>query len=269
MKIWMLAAMAALVAGGAMAQGGRGDATNWNTKPNQMLIIKEITGMGGDSDYTVIAPQVAEKFKKKINHSDDDSKDDAKGWHYLEVAYVVKDFSTGDSGRQKIPILAIPEVEVTYAVLYDMTKSKNAASVVSKAKDAGAAIGWDNPKQIYVLMTDTVTYTSITPGREHYAAVCVPPSAVAIYGNPVLFSAQISVNGVQQGPIATTVAGGLPKGLLNLTRLGNTKELLPWWENVESAGNGTVLKVEGILRDRSMTPFVMAGDRYYDQVKAK
>ena len=26
---------------------------------------------------------------------------------------------------------------------------------------------------------------------------------------------------------------------------------------------------EGILRDRSMTPFVMAGDQYYDQVKAK
>ena len=258
MKVWMLLALTLVCAGGAYAQSRSRGGTS--AKVNQMIEVKDITGMGGDSDYTVTAPQIAEKFKKKINHSDDYTKDEAKGWHYLEVAYMVKKSSTGDSGRRKIPILAIPEVEITYAVLYDRDRLKGIKDIKAEASKEKAVIGWDNPNQTYVLMTDTITYTSITPDREHYAAVCVPPSAVAIYGQPVIFSVQISVDGVQQGSIATRAAGGLPKGLLDLVR-DSKGEFLPWWEDVESKGNGAVLKVEGILRDRSMTPFVMSGSQ--------
>ena len=201
MKSMMLLMVAAvLCAGEAMAQGRRGGANAAGGKSDgAMITIREITGVGGDSDYTVVAPQIDEKFKKKVNHTDSYKKDNVKGWHYFEVAYQVKN---GDPVAKK-PILVLPEVEITYALLYDMKKSKIAASVAQNAKKAGGAIGWDDPKQLYSLITETFTYTSITPGREHYAAVCVPPSSVAVYGDPILFSVQIKVNGVQQGEIKT------------------------------------------------------------------
>ena len=41
-----------------------------------------------------------------------------------------------------------------------------------------------------------------------------------------------------------------------------------WWERIENLTQ-SVVKREGILRDRSATPFVMAGDAFYDQVKTK
>ena len=270
MKAWMMFAVALLIAGGAMAQSrsARGGA-----QPDQMIRIKEITGVGGDSDYTTPAPQIDAKWKKRINHTDNYAKDDAKGWHYFEVSYQVANIGTDSSGAKK-PILAIPEVEITYALLYDMKKSKKAASVARNASKAGGAIGWDNPRQLYSLLTETVTYTTITPGREHYAAVCVPPSAVAIYGDPMVFSVQIKVDGVQQGEIMTEVVGGASidgkdiRAILQEKGADGKAHMAAWWERIENLSEGVVAR-EGILRDRSMTPFVMAGDQYSDQVKAK
>lgn len=268
MKSMMLLMVAAvLCAGEAMAQGRRGGANGGagGKSDGAMIVIREITGVGGDSDYTVVAPQVDEKFKKKVNHTDTYKKDSVKGWHYFEVAYQVKN---GDPVAKK-PILVLPEVEITYALLYDMKKSKIAASVAQNAKKAGGAIGWDDPKQLYSLITETFTYTSITPGREHYAAVCVPPSSVAVYGEPILFSVQIKVNGVQQGEIKTELAGGAKiddKDLKGLV-VENGKPSA-WWERIENLTQ-SVVRREGILRDRSATPFVMAGDAFYDQVKTK
>ena len=143
MKIWMLLAVTLVCAGGAYAQG-RSSRGGSSAQPNQMIRIREITGVGGDSDYTTAAPQTDAKWKKKINHTDNYAKDDAKGWHYFEVAYEVASIGTDSSGAKK-PILAIPEVEVTYALLYDMRKSKIAASVAKNAQRANGAIGWDNP----------------------------------------------------------------------------------------------------------------------------
>ncbi len=270
MKAWMMFAAALLIAGGAMAQSR---SSRNAQQPDQMIRIKEITGMGGDSDYTTPAPQIDAKWKKRINHTDNYAKDDAKGWHYFEVAYLVNNIGTDGSGAKK-PVLAIPEVEITYALLYNMTKSKLAASVARNAQKAGGAIGWENPRQLYSLFTETITYTSITPGREHYAAVCVPPSAVAIYGDPMVFSVQIKVNGVQQGEIATEVAGGAAvdgkdiRAILQEKGADGKAHMAAWWERIENLSESVVTR-EGILRDRSMTPFVMAGDQYYDQVKAK
>ncbi len=269
MKAWMLVALTLVCAGGAYAQGrSRGG----SAQPNQMIRIKEISGVGGDSDYTTAAPQVDAKWKKKINHTDNYQKDNAKGWHYFEVAYQVANIGTDASGAKK-PVLAIPEVEITYALLYDMKQSKIAAGVARNAQKANGAIGWDNPKQLYSLLTTTVTYTSITPGREHYAAVCVPPSAVAIYGDPMVFSVQIKVDGVQQGEIVTQAAGNAAvdgkklDSILEERGPDGKPTAAAWWERIENLSE-SVVRREGILRDRSMTPFVMAGDQYYDQVKA-
>lgn len=274
MKAWMVFAVAALCAGGTMAQqrAARG-ARGGEAKPDQVIRISEISGVGGDSDYLAQPPQTDAKWKLKVNHKDTYRKDQAKGWHYFEVAYQVANIGTDASGAKK-PVLALPEVEITYALLYDMTKSKVAASVARNAQKAGGAIGWDNPRQLYTLLTETVTYTTVTPGREHYAAVCVPPSFVAVYGDPIVFSVQIKVNGEQQGEIATEAVGGAKVGGNDIA--GILKEKGPdgkarnaaWWERIQNLTEA-VTKQEGILRDRSSTPFALAGDAFYDQVKTK
>ena len=135
---------------------------------------------------------------------------------------------------------------------------------IAREKDSGV-------KEIRnVLLTETVTYTSITPNREHYAAVVVPPSSVAVYGKPMVFSVQIKVDGIQQGEIFTQAVGGAKidgKEIASLL-VGPKKEKVAWWESIQNKAP-SVTKVEGILRDRSNSPFVMVGDMYYDQVKSK
>ena len=92
---------------------------------------------------------------------------------------------------------------------------------------------------------------------------------MAVYGDPILFSVQIKVNGVQQGEIKTELSAGAKiddKDLKGLV-VENGKPSA-WWERIENLTQ-SVVKREGILRDRSATPFVMAGDAFYDQVKTK
>ncbi len=273
MKSWMMLAIAILCAGSVMAQRrARGGGARAEAKADQTIRISEITGVGGDSDYVSEAPQVEPKWKLKVNHKDTYKKDGGKGWHYFEVAYDVATVGTDSAGRKK-PVLALPEVEVTYALLYDMKKSKLAGTVYRNAEKAGGAIGWDNPKQQYVLLTETVTYINITPGREHYAAVCVPPSFAAVYGVPMAFSVQIKVDGVQQGEIKTEAQGGAKVGTADLAailveRKDGKQVPAAWWERIQNLTDA-VMKVEGVLRDRSATPFGLVADAYYDQVKAK
>lgn len=270
MKSWMMVLLVALCAGTVFAQGKtRGKGGDSKKEPGQMLKIKEISGVAGDSDYLVKeAPQLDAGWKLKINHSDSYTKDSAKGWHYFEVAYDVDKIGIDASGK-KLPVMVIPEVEITYALLYDMAGSKLASSVKQNAKKAGGAIGWDKPSCVYTLMTETVTYTSITP-RQHYAAVCVPPSSVAVYGKPLLFSVLIKVDGIQQGEIFTQVAAGATVDGKDIRPLvvGGKGEKLPWWESIQNKSE-SVNKVEGILRDRSLTPFIMYADKYYDQIKVR
>lgn len=272
MKSWMMLLLIALCAGTTLAQGRRNragkEASGGKSEPGQMLEIKEITGVAGDSDYLAMAPSTDEKWKLKINHSDSYVKDGAKGWHFFEVSYDVARIGTDASGK-KLPILTIPEVEVTFAVLYDMKQSKLAGSVKAMADKAGGAIGWEKPSQLNTLLTETVTYTSITPGRKHYAAVCVPPSSVAVYGKPIVFSVQIKVDGIQQGEIFTeAVKGAKVEGKDVAGLLVEGKKNAAWWESIQNRAQ-SVTKVDGILRDRSATPFVMVGDMYYDQVKSR
>jgi hypothetical protein len=264
MKTWVTFTLAVVCATCSLAQQKKAKPTAM--QEGQVIAIKEITGVNGDSDYTTPAPQISEKWKKKINHVDNYKKDNVDGWHFFEVAYEVG--STGqDSAGLKKPILVIPEVEITYALLYDMSRSKLASNVKGQAKNAKGAIGWENPKEMYSLFTTTVTYTTITPKREHYAAVCLPPSVVAVYGEPIAFSVQIKVDGVQQGKIETQFRGDANVAGKSLKDIAYDKNgPSAWWERIENLTNA-VVKRDGILRDRSATPFALVGDMYYDQVK--
>lgn len=275
MRAGLVMVLALVCAGSLQAQRPANASGKDGARPKSeaaMIRIREITGVGGNSDYTVTAPQVEEKWKKKINHSSSYAKDSVKGWHFFEVAYQVR-----DEDAMGKPIFVLPEVEITYALLYDMHRSKRVAGIMTRAKKAGGAVGLDNPKQLYSLFTETFTYTSITPGRDHYAAVCVPPSAIAVYGEPLLFSVQIKVNGVPQGDIETQAVGGATidgkkidelKTLLYAKGADGKPHPAAWWEQIENMSKA-VVKRDGILRDRSATPFALAGDMYYDQVKAR
>ena len=275
MKSWMMVLLAALCAGTVMAQGRNNKQKQGKPKsnePGQFITIKEISSVGGPTDYTVEAPTTDESWKKvKINHADSYKKEGVKGWHFFEVAYEVNKVSTDPEKKKPLPVLVLPEVEITYALLYDMTESKHAASVKNLAKKAGGAIGWDKPDQTNILITETLIYSQITTGRVHYAAVCVPPNIVALYGTPIAFSVQIKVDGVQQGEIETQFVGGKTiDGDMKIVKflLSPKDEKIAWWETILTKAK-TVRKVEDVLRDRSQTPFALVGDEYYDQVKAK
>ena len=271
MKSWMMLAMGLLMASSVLAQGRQTRGGAKGAEEETLLVaIKEISTLAGDGDYAVEAPTADEKFKKKIQHSDSYKKESGKGWHYFEVAYKV---ATQDPISKK-PILALPEVEITYALLYDMKKSKLATAVAGRAKKTNGAIGWEVPKQVYSLLVEKLTYTTITPGRMHYAAVCVPPSMAVVYGDPIAFSVQISVDGRQQGEIVTQLAPGASVDGKKLEDLvcekgpDGKRKFTAWWERIQNLTD-SVVERKGILRDRSQTPFVMAGDMYYDQIKIK
>ncbi|MEG1480163.1 MAG: hypothetical protein RSD41_04075 [Kiritimatiellia bacterium] len=280
MKAWMIFLMAALVSSGVMAQRGSrvtsgGAAKNAKAmKAEQYIRITDATTVGGENEYSAVPPQTAEDIKTKVKHRDSWKKDGVKGWHYFDIAYEVADRGVDASGKLQ-PILVLPEVEITYALLYDMSRSKLAGQVLKNAAKAGGAIGWEDAKaQRFVLLTETVTYQNIIPNREHYAAVCVPPAFVVAFGLPVCFSAEIKVNGVRQGEIMTRASSGTKIGENELASLlvekseGGKPVPSAWWERIQNLSSA-VGKQMGVLKDRSATPFALTGDYYYDQVKSK
>lgn len=273
MNKWFLMFAVALCAGMTFAQGKA--PSKKSSKPNQMIEIKEITPLGGESDYLV--NYVPGKGEVKIKHDSSFDKLGIDGWHHFEVAYEVGRTGTNRDGKA-VPVLVVPEVEVTFAVLYDMTKSKIFAGVSKGAQKMKSkeGIGWEDfAKQKYALFEKTVTYTTIIPGKTHYAAVCVPPAAVGIYGEPIMFSVQIKVDGTAQEyefgnksqDVKTEVTAGAKiagkdvKGLAMVDGKFST-----WWERIQNLSEA-VVKVDNILRDRSQTIFFTQGDEFYDQVK--
>lgn len=276
MKSGMLVIFAVLCAGSVVAQGRRGGARGAGGSAAQdgCISLIDITDVTGDKNYTMPAPQVTDAVKTNVKHKDAYKKFGVDGWHYFDVAYKVSNIFV-DSGSKK-PILVLPEVEITYALLYDITKSdsKDTKFAIANMGKAHGAVGLESTKAQYALFTETFTYADITPNREHYAAVCVTPGAAAAYGKPVVFSVQIKVNGEKQGEIMTRAMGGVKVGGKDLA--GLLKEKGPdgkevnaaWWERIQNLTDA-VAKQDGVLRDRSATPFALAGDVYYDQIKTK
>lgn len=271
MNKWFLIVAAALCGGVTFAQS-RGSSKR-GSKPNQVVEIKEITPLGGESDYLV--KYSGGKGEVSIKHDSSFKKAGIDGWHYFEVAYEVGRTGTDGDGKN-VPVLVVPEVEVTYAVVYDMTKSKHFAGVVKGAQKmkTKAGIGWDDfATQKYALFEETVTYTTIIPGKTHYAAVCVPPAAVGVYGEPLAFSVQIKVDGVAQEygndgqtVMTSAVSGAKLDGKDMKSLLMVDGKFTTWWERIENLTDA-VVKVENVLRDRSQTLFFIQGDEFYDQVK--
>lgn len=96
----------------------------------------------------------------------------------------------------------------------------------------------------------TVTYVDVAKG-EHSACVFLPPNAVARYGEPVAFGADISVNGEPVKANTTVSAGGF-----------NVKP--GWWE--EQFGDNVTTHT-GYLKDRSQTPFAWSYIDNYEAVR--
>ena len=265
-KSWLMLALAFLCVGSVMAAPRSGAS---KMKPGQVVRIKEVTDVNGKNNYLISAKDVpkvgAPRFS--VSHSDSYLKDSVKGWHYFDVAYDVATVMTDKGGTKKY-VMMLPEVQITFAAIYDMTKSKLAGRAIGPAKQGAQIVGWDNPKeQQYAVFTSTYTYQNVTAGRMHYAAVCVHPGLTAVYGEPIAFSAAISFDGELQ-EIKTSFSGKAKlegKALPQLLFKGRD-EPLAWWESAAGSWK-SVIMCEGALRDRSLTPFSMVDDQYYDQIK--
>lgn len=283
-QVLLIAMMSALGASALMAQGRQeGRQGTAQSEQKTVITITEMSNVQAETDYLIKLKDsgLDDKFKVRLTHSDDFTKDLVSGWHAFEVEYNVApvDPKTGD------PVLMLDEVEITFALLYDGTHSKYFSSRMAafqreRNKDKPVrVVGMERPDAIYSLVSETITYTTITSGRKHYAMAMVSPGAAAAYGLPIAFSVQIKVNGVQQGQIKTYAKwGNTLKGVLDPTAnnkegtleelLGTPKQPKPWWENIENRSKKVVRRV-GVLRDISQTPFCLKGVKYFDQPKLK
>ncbi|MEG1787640.1 MAG: hypothetical protein RR133_01080 [Kiritimatiellia bacterium] len=194
------------------------------------------------------------------------------GWHHFDVVYEV----TGETIDRRPSVNKIPEITITYALLYDMSKSKLLTQLLMNAAKADCKVDWylediKNP-HYYVMVTRTITYQNIAHGQEHRARVCVPPSFIVAYGLPVCFSAELKMNGKRQGEVMTQMCSGVKIEEHKLSSLlveKNAKgESTPsaWWKSIRTISS-TVGERLDVLQDRSMTPFYMFNDFDYNQVK--
>ncbi len=273
MKQMMFILMAIFVAGSVSAQQRKGGKTP--PKPGQYLRIADVTDIKSDNAYTVETPQQGTiKTTVARNESWKKQKTDVRGWHCFEVAYDVANIAADDVGKP-VPVFVLPEVTVRVAALYDMSKSRQATMAVDRMKKAKRpAIGIDDIKTKYILLTRDFTYVNISANLQHYAAIMVPPTFAIAYGYPICLSFEILVNGERQGEIVTklapnaTVDGKPLKGLVE--QKGAKGDAVPtaWWDEILTKSE-SVARREGILRDRSETPFALADADYYDMLKLR
>lgn len=109
-------------------------------------------------------------------------------------------------------------------------------------------------KFFYILSRKTVRNADVEQGKDHLAAVYLPPNTVKRYGYPVAIAVEVSVDG---------------KVVAALSQQGERRLKLPddWWKNDK------VVKAEGVsvrddaLLSRDRTPFAMAVIDDYEVVK--
>ncbi len=296
LKATLLFAATLLIGSSSLfAQGGVptvGDNSYWRMRKDQFAYITALTAVTSERDYRIELPNArAFELPKTLTVNKKREKPsksfDATLWDYFEIEYAVSTLTAiKDGARTKkdtLSVYALPEVEITYAILYDSNANSNNPYFAKMSKLPQKPALADSFGR-YTLFTRTYTYLGVTPGRKHYAAVAMHHMGF-LYGNPILFSAQIKVNGIKQGEIAYSVdfgalkAKGNPEGVLTeaiahkalfakTSEIGKkTLDVLPWWES------GAIIDLPGLktntdmIKDRSLTPFVLYAPENYNMVK--
>ena len=104
-----------------------------------------------------------------------------------------------------------------------------------------------HPKTLaYTMFPATVNYIEIPKGKRHVSTVFLRPNTLARYGNVVWAGVKVYIKG-KDAPVATAQ---MPE-----------KDLNPWTANVNTR--------EGLLLNRSQTPFAMLAINNYETIKPK
>ncbi len=106
----------------------------------------------------------------------------------------------------------------------------------------------------YSLFKKRVTYRDIARGRDHMATVYLRPVDLLKYGQIVAAAAELSFN-TEQGEVTVP--------------LQDTATRLPerWWANPQVVESATVAVRDGLLLDRSQTPFSVINTDDYEVIQ--
>jgi hypothetical protein len=109
-------------------------------------------------------------------------------------------------------------------------------------------------KPAYSLFKKRVTYRDIARGRDHMATVYLRPVDLLKYGQVVAAAAELSFN-TEQGEVTVP--------------LQDTATRLPerWWSNPQVVESATVAVRDGLLLDRSQTPFSVINTDDYEVIQ--
>ncbi len=152
------------------------------------------------------------------------------------------------------------ELTVNWYVLCDTSKAKQ--------KDKSKTAKRLPPYVYYTLVT---RYVNIPEG-DHRSCVCLPPSFIERYGEPVVISCELVTN---EGKLldGETVISNIGKPFVGGKFTEETKEQMEWW-NVDSVINAkdrktgdALIEVRQGLVDRSKSPFYLVNNADYEAIQ--
>lgn len=158
----------------------------------------------------------------------------AREWGVFDVVY-----------RLNTAPLWVDEVIVTYTVM------------LRQNGNADEKAGLQDPKQDVSLLRLSVAYANLDGDRqvEHRAGVIVEPDVLARYGRAIGFAVQISIGGKE------VASEGFGDDILR----GREK----WWLDPKIIDSPIVVKRDGLLLDRTKTPFALMDIDSYDRSVAE
>ena len=155
------------------------------------------------------------------------------------------------------------ELTVNWYVLCDTAKAKT--------KDKSKSAKRLPPYVYYTLVT---RYVNIPEG-DHRSCVCLPPSFIERYGEPVVITCEIVTN---EGKLldGETVLSNIGKPFVAGKFTDETKEKAEWWANDEiinakiqkgpDKGEAFIEVRQGLV-DRSKSPFYLVNNADYEAIQ--
>lgn len=150
------------------------------------------------------------------------------------------------------------DLTVNWYVLSDTSKAKQ--------KDKSKSAARLPPYVYYTLVT---RYVNI-PDGDHRSCVCLPPSFVERYGEPVVISCEI-VTAEGKLLAAESVVNGV-KGITAGKFTEETKEKMEWWNddaviNAKDKKGEPMIEIRQGLVDRSKSPFYLVNNADYEAIQ--
>ena len=151
------------------------------------------------------------------------------------------------------------DITVNWFVLCDTKKAKQ----VDRSKTAARL-----PPYVYYTLVSR--YVNIPEG-DHRSCVCLPPSFIERYGEPVVITCEIVTN---EGKLldGETVLSNIGKPFVGGKFTEETKDKAEWWANSEiidakDKKGEALIEVRQGLVDRSKSPFYLVNNADYETIQ--